>query len=52
MEQVELQLSRTPKPLPQMRIKRQVGSIFDFIYDDFEVIGYDPDALIKASVAV
>ena len=52
MEQVDLQLSRTPKPLPQMRIKRQVNSIFDFTYDDFEVIGYDPDALIKAPVAV
>jgi thymidylate synthase len=52
MEQVELQLSRTPKPLPQMRIKRQVSSIFDFKYDDFEIEGYDPDAGIKAPVAV
>lgn len=52
MDQVNLQLSRTPKPLPKMVIKRQVTSIFDFTYDDFEVIGYEPDGLIKAPVAV
>ena len=52
MEQVELQLSRTPKPLPQIRICRAVSSIFDFKYEDFEVIGYDPDPSIKAPVAV
>ncbi|MCD9146538.1 thymidylate synthase [Pseudophaeobacter sp. MA21411-1] len=51
-EQVALQLSRTPKPLPQIRIKRQVSSIFDFTYDDFEVLNYDPDPGIKAPVAV
>ena len=52
MDQVELQLSRTPHPLPTMRIKRQVSSIFDFKYEDFELVGYDPDALIKGEVAV
>ncbi|MEP5151758.1 thymidylate synthase [Planktotalea sp.] len=52
MEQVETQLARTPKPLPELRIKRQVTSIFDFTYDDFEIIGYDPDAGIRAPVAV
>ncbi len=52
MEQVELQLSRTPKPLPSLRIKREVTSIFDFKYDDFEINGYDPDPLIRAPVAV
>jgi thymidylate synthase len=52
MDQVELQLSRTPHPLPTMRIKRQVNSIFDFKYDDFELVGYDPDPLIKGEVAV
>ncbi|MFT6023533.1 MAG: thymidylate synthase [Ascidiaceihabitans sp.] len=52
MDQVQLQLSRTPKPLPTMRIKRKVSSIFDFTYDDFEITGYDPDAGIKAPVAV
>ncbi|MGH1576302.1 thymidylate synthase [Planktotalea sp.] len=52
MEQVETQLARTPKALPQLRIKRQVSSIFDFTYDDFEIIGYDPDPGIRAPVAV
>ena len=52
MEQVQTQLARTPKALPQLKIKRQVSSIFDFTYDDFEFIGYDPDAGIKAPVAV
>lgn len=52
MDQVELQLSRTPKPLPSLRIKREVASIFDFKYDDFEINGYDPDPLIRAPVAV
>ena len=52
MEQVNLQLSRTPKALPQVRIKRDVSSIFDFKYEDFEVIGYDPDPTIKGEVAV
>ncbi|UWQ47003.1 thymidylate synthase [Leisingera aquaemixtae] len=52
VEQVRLQLSRTPKPLPQLRIKRQVSSIFDFKYEDFEILNYDPDPAIKAPVAV
>lgn len=52
MDQVTLQLSRTPKELPTLRIKREVSSIFDFKYEDFEVLGYDPDPLIRAPVAV
>lgn len=52
MEQVKLQLSRTPKPLPSLRIKRQVSSIFDFRYEDFEITGYEPDPAIRAPVAV
>ena len=52
MEQVKLQLSRRPKQLPQIRIARNVTSLFDFKYEDFEVIGYDPDPTIKAPVAV
>ena len=51
-EQVDLQLSRSPKPLPQLQIKRQVSSIFDFTFDDFEITGYEPDPGIKAPVAV
>ena len=52
MEQVKLQLSRTPKATPGLRIKRDVSSIFDFRYDDFEITGYDPDPAIRAPVAV
>lgn len=52
VEQVKLQLSRTPKPLPSLRITRDVTSIFDFRYEDFEISGYEPDAHIKAPVAV
>lgn len=52
LEQVELQLSRTPKPLPQLNIIRDVGSIFDFKFEDFEVVGYEADPNIKAQVAV
>lgn len=52
LDQVNLQLSRTPKPLPKLRITRKVTSIFDFRYEDFEITGYDPDPAIRAPVAV
>ena len=52
MDQVKLQLSRTPKALPTVRINRKVTSIFDFKYEDFEFINYDPDPAIRAPVAV
>jgi thymidylate synthase len=52
MDQVKLQLSRSPKALPTLRIKRDVASIFDFRYEDFEITGYDPDPSIRAPVAV
>jgi thymidylate synthase len=52
LDQVKLQLSRAPKALPQIRFTRAVSSIFDFKYEDFEVIGYDPDPAIRAPVAV
>ncbi len=51
-EQAALQLSRTPRPLPTMRIGRQVDSIFDFQYDDFILENYDPHPRISAPVAV
>lgn len=52
MDQVSTQLQRDPKPLPTIRIKRDVTSILDFSYDDFEVLNYDPDPVIRAPVAV
>lgn len=52
MEQVATQLARDPRPLPTLRITRQVPSIFDFKYEDFEITGYDPHPAIKAPVAV
>lgn len=52
LDQVNEQLERAPKPLPQMKINRKIKNISDFKYDDFELIGYDPYPLIKAPVAV
>ncbi len=51
-EQAELQLSRTPYPLPQMKISPAVNSIFDFRYEDFELVNYQCHPAIKAPVAV
>ena len=51
-EQVELQLSRTPHPYPLLHIKRKPDSIFDYAYEDFEVLDYQHHPAIKAPVAV
>ena len=51
-EQVDLQLSRTPKDLPEMKLNKDVKSIFDFKYEDFELVNYDPYPAIKAPIAV
>ncbi len=51
-EQVELQLSREPKPLPKMILNPAIKDIFDFTFDDFTLEGYEPHPLIKGSVAV
>ncbi len=51
-EQVKEQLSRTPRPLPKMIIKRQAPTLFDYDYDDFELVDYDPYPAIKAPVAI
>ncbi|WP_395617116.1 thymidylate synthase [Aquirufa sp.] len=52
MEQVELQLTRTPRALPTMKINPNVKDILDFKYEDFTLEGYDPHPGIKAPVAV
>ena len=51
-EQVELQLSRAPHPYPLLNIKRKPASIFDYEYEDFEVLEYQHHPAIKAPVAV
>ncbi len=51
-EQVQLQLSREPRPYPLLNLKRRPPSIFDYDYEDFEVLEYDPHPAIKAPVAV
>ncbi|WP_250630055.1 thymidylate synthase [Rhodoflexus caldus] len=52
LEQVNLQLSREPRPLPQMLINPSVKDIFAFKYEDFQLLNYDPHPAIKAPVAV
>jgi len=51
-EQLELQLSRKPKSLPKMILNPAVKNIFDFTYDDFTLVNYEPHDAIKGSVAV
>lgn len=52
LEQVEKQLTRTPRALPIMKLNPEVKSIFDFTFEDFELANYDPYPGIKAPVAV
>lgn len=52
IEQAKLQLTREHRPLPTMAINPAVKSIFDFKYEDFQLIGYEPHPAIKAEVAV
>jgi thymidylate synthase len=51
-EQVELQLTREPRPLPTMKMNSEIKSIFDFTFEDFELIDYNPHPRIKGAVAV
>lgn len=51
-EQAKLQLTREPRTLPRLRIKRRPKSILDYQYEDFEVLGYDPHPHIPAPIAV
>jgi thymidylate synthase len=52
LEQTDLQLSRSPLPLPQMRLNPDVKDIFGFVYEDFELMGYECHGAIKAPIAV
>jgi thymidylate synthase len=51
-EQTELQLARIPKALPKMKINPDIKDIFEFKFEDFELIDYNPDSHIKAEVSV
>ncbi|MBC7692546.1 MAG: thymidylate synthase [Methylotenera sp.] len=52
IEQAKLQLTREPRPLPRMTIKNPHNSIFDYNFEDFELVGYDPHPGIKAPIAI
>ena len=52
LEQAKLQLTREPRPLPQMKLNPAVTNIHDFKFEDFELIGYDPHPAIRAPIAV
>lgn len=52
LEQVKLQLTREPRKLPRMLLNPEVNSIFDFKFEDFELVGYDPHPHIKGEVSI
>ncbi len=52
IEQAREQLGRSPRPLPRIRLNPEVTSIFDFVYDDIELLDYKPHPAIKAPIAV
>ncbi len=52
LEQAQLQLTRTPRPLPRMNINPDVKDLFSFQYEDFELEGYDPWPHIAGAVSV
>ncbi|MAT92584.1 MAG: thymidylate synthase [Halioglobus sp.] len=52
LQQVREQLAREPRPLPRLRLRRRPGSIYDYRFEDFEILDYDPHAHIAAPVAV
>jgi len=52
LEQVDTQLSREPLPLPEMKINKNVKSIFDFVFDDFELVNYETHPGISAPIAI
>ncbi len=52
LEQADEQLSRSPRALPRLEINPEITSLFDFAYEDFKLVGYDPHPAIRAEVAV
>ncbi|NKQ09080.1 thymidylate synthase [Pseudomonas sp. SST3] len=52
IEQVKLQLTREPRPLPKLILKRKPDSIYDYKFEDFEIVGYDPHPHISAPVSI
>ena len=52
MEQIRLQLSRTPKPLPKLKLNPKIQNLFDFKYEDVEILNYEPHSAIKGIVSV
>ena len=52
LEQAKLQLSRAPRPLPSLQFKRKPDSIFDYQFEDFDIIAYDPHPAIAAAISV
>jgi thymidylate synthase len=52
LDQADEQLKRTPRALPRMKINPEIRSLFDFAYEDFKLVGYDPHPAISAKVAV
>lgn len=52
LDQARLQLSRTCRPLPQLKLNPEITDIFDFKFEDFEILNYDPHPHIKAAVSV
>jgi thymidylate synthase len=52
LDQAREQLSRSPRPLPFLQINPEVRDVFEFRYEDFTLVGYDPHPHIKAAVAI
>jgi len=49
---VNEQLSREPRPLPKLKLNPDIKDVFDFTYDDFEIVDYDPHPKIKAPITL
>lgn len=52
LTQIETQLSREPRPLPQLNIRRRPASIYDYAFEDFDLVNYDPHPSIAAPIAI